>query len=1110
MGKSKQLSQQGFQPNPVPDLLYGGQRIGHLKPVHKEQSLTTNIRLTSENYQQLFEVSPFPLIVYDRDTFQILAVNLQAEIIYGYTQAEFKTLSISDLQFGFNLGSLSDLSLIQNYDVNSSFLHKTKTGSLIEVDVKVSKIDFNDRNAYLLAVIDQTEKMRAKRALERVSARFRQVFDTALVGITLTSDKGDIIEANDAFLKMVGHTRNDLKNSKLNWVEMTPPEYAHLDSKAGNEIVRTGFCEPYEKEYFRKDGSRVPILIHISPVPGEVGIMSCFILDLTELKRANLSIAGSEGNLKAIINSGNHGYLLLDKERRVLVFNKIMGEWTKALRGVEMKIGAKVSDYYRPETPSEYNEALNRAYKGVTSAFTTFYKDSKRWFRFQVTPIFNNGQIHSVCIYSTDVTAEKESAEVVKKNEEKFRSLVQNSSDITAILSSDAKIQYVSDSVAKILGYDKNDLIGKSALDFVPSADLAKVRKRWLHRLNHPNSPIKGLVHRIKNANGKWRYMETTGTNLLDNPTVNGVVINSRDITERQQTEHDLLESRQFIQQIANSTPNIIYLYDIKQKKTKYVNEAVTNLLNLTTAEILKNEPEIWQKLIYPEVRETDRKTVKRKYSATQKKGKLINEVEFRFKDKRGHWRWLLSQQVVFSTAKNGEPLQFVGTIEDITERRKMEDKLIRDAFYDDLTDLPNRNLFVQQLDKALLASREPEGNNLAVLFVDLDRFKIVNDSLGHTIGDKLLVAIAKRLKKCIRSTDMVARMGGDEFTVLVHNFLNFDDVVKIADKIQDELAQPFKLDRYEVYITPSIGIALSDNGYENAEDLLRDADTAMYRAKSQGRGRYEVFDRKMHTKVLELLKLEADLRRAMDRKEFQLHYHPIVSLETNKIIGCEALIRWNHPEKGLIYPKDFIGLAEETGLILRIDRWALYTAALQNKLWQMAGLPEVQISVNLSTHQLKQRNLTQVISKVLNETKLDPRFLRLELTESVVMENADLAIDILNEVRRMGVSLAVDDFGTGYSSLIYLKQLPIDTLKIDKSFIKDIIYDSESASIAKAIISLAHNLGLRVVAEGVENTEQLSFLRLQNCDSIQGFLFSTPLTAEQFAELLESQKTTS
>ena len=430
--------------------------------------------------------------------------------------------------------------------------------------------------------------------------------------------------------------------------------------------------------------------------------------------------------------------------------------------------------------------------------------------------------------------------------------------------------------------------------------------------------------------------------------------------------------------------------------------------------------------------------------------------------------------------------------------------QLLQMVLHDGLTGLPNRAWFVERLEEALKLAKSNSTYLFAVLFIDCDRFKVVNDSLGHLVGDQLLIAISYRLQELLDGNDMLARLGGDEFALLLTSIKDIHTATTLATNILDTLSHPFDLTRNEVFINASIGIALADGSYEKPEHLLRDADTAMYRAKELGRGRYHVFDPKMHAEALQLLEIETDLRRALERREFVLHYQPIVCLKTGKIAGFEALVRWQHPQRGLISPGLFIPVAEETGLINPIGTLVLRQACHQLRLWQQQGIADnaLTVSVNLSVRQFAREDLIEQIDAVLKETQLNPKNLKLEITESAIMDNSNSAAIILEQLQKRRIQLSIDDFGTGYSSLSYLHRFPVDTLKIDRSFVQR-LDENPDLGLIPAILSIAETLGMNAIAEGIETSQQLGQLQHFNCQFGQGYFFSKPLDTTKATELI-------
>jgi diguanylate cyclase (GGDEF)-like protein/PAS domain S-box-containing protein len=502
-------------------------------------------------------------------------------------------------------------------------------------------------------------------------------------------------------------------------------------------------------------------------------------------------------------------------------------------------------------------------------------------------------------------------------------------------------------------------------------------------------------------------------------------------------------------------------------------------------------------------IHDADRDRVKQEIDAHQKGLTPHFESEHRLLHKDGGFRWMLSRGLAVHDA-TGKALRMAGSQTDITERKVS----------DPLTGLPNRLLFIDRLGRLIKHSKRRKDHLFAVLFMDLDGFKMINDSLGHLAGDQLLVGVASRLEKCLRSSDTVARLGetftvarlgGDEFTILLDDIKEPDDANRAAERLMKALAPPFLLAGKEIFTSISIGIALSNTAYEEPEDMLRDADTAMYRAKSLGKARFEVFDADMRASVMARLQLETDMRRALERNEFRNFYQPIVALDSGHVVGFEALMRWQHPTRGMIGPEEFIFVAEETGLIRDLGWWSLREACRQMSTWRARSKAylDLTMSVNVSAKQLLQPHLVEEMKKLLTETALPPEALKLEITESAVMADPAAAAEMLQRIKSLGIRLAIDDFGTGYSSLSYLHRFPLDTLKIDRSFISGDGEGSEGMEIARTIMPMAKTLRLDVVAEGVETVEQVGLLRRLQCKYAQGYFFSKPLAPEEVPPVL-------
>jgi diguanylate cyclase (GGDEF)-like protein/PAS domain S-box-containing protein len=579
-------------------------------------------------------------------------------------------------------------------------------------------------------------------------------------------------------------------------------------------------------------------------------------------------------------------------------------------------------------------------------------------------------------------------------------------------------------------------------------------------------------------------------------PAVRRALDEAAERVERRQAQEALRESEERYMRAVQGARDGLWDWDLKTGAL-YVSPRWKEMLGFAEHEV-GAFPEEWLGRVHP----ADLKQLDTRLRAHLDGWTSHFESEHRLRQWDGTYRWVLARGLAVRTESDGAH-RIAGSLTDISERKKAEEELLKNAFFDRLTSLPSRALFENRLDRAIRIASRRQGHGFAVLFLDVDRFKVVNDSLGHAAGDQLLAAFARRLEGFLRAGDTVARFGGDEFVMLLEEVRDEAHAMLIADRILAGVSEPFWIGGHDLTVTASAGLVLSSPAHDSAGAYLRAADAAMYRAKSLGRARWEIFDDKMHARSLDLLTLEKDLRHALERSELVLHYQPLVSLGSREITGCEALLRWCHPTRGLLLPGDFIPLAEETGLIVPIGEWVLRTACVQAEAWGRRGLHRLDLSVNLSARQLTHRDLGAVVTSALRESGLDPARLTLELTESMVMGSSPQTLRTIDTLNTLGIELSIDDFGTGYSSLAYLKRFRCASLKIDGSFVRDITTDPDDAAIATAIISLAHNLRMRVIAEGIETEGQHRFLQHERCDEGQGFLFSRPVPADEFARLL-------
>lgn len=945
---------------------------------------------------------------------------------------------------------------------------------------------------------DITERRRSEEALRESEHRLRAIIDTEPACVKIVREDGIILEMNAAGIAILEAEFPDDVLGKCIYTVITQE---HKEAfRMLNESVCRGNSGSLEFELITLRGTRRWMETHAVPIRyGDSNGKSAALAityDITDRRQSGERLRQSEEKYRMLIDNVSEIVYVVAFEN-----DPFAGCVTFVSHQAENIIGYTSEEFltddglwFRLLHPDDIPVVTESMQKIVDTKKTRVREYRLRhkitgeyhWLEDKVVPRFNDaGKVNGFFGVARDVTKRKYVEEALKQNEEQYRLLFEGNPHPMWIFDLETlSFLAVNDAAIQDYGYTREEFLSITVKDIRPREDVPILLKHL------EVSVLPGI-----DFEGTRRHLKKDGTVIDAEITSHEIMFAGRrakmvmatDVTERKRMQETLRDNEARLRVLTEKMPAVLWTTDVTLTFTsslgaglQALNLQPNQVVGMTLYEYFQTDDTDFP-AIAAHRRALDGEMASYNLEWT---GRMFNNYLEPMRDAKGNI------------------IGVIGIALDVTERRQAEETVQHQAYHDALTGLPNKMLFNERL-AIDLAHAHRRGEMLAVLFLDLDRFKTINDTLGHAVGDQLLQGVAGRIISHLPEDYTIARLGGDEFLILMPEVKHVDEVARMAKNILDAFKQPWLVSGHELFVTTSVGIALYPNDGDDVETLVRNADTAMYRAKEQGRNSYQLYAPAMNVKAFEQLVMENSLRRALDRKEFVVYYQPQVSLHNGQIVGMEALIRWQHPDLGIVFPSNFIPLAEETGLIVPIGEWVLKTACAQNKEWQKAGHAPIRVSVNLASRQFQQKDLVEMVSHVLSETELEPHYLDMEITESIAMEDADITLLVLRELTKKGIQISIDDFGTGYSSLSYLKKFPIHTLKIDQSFVRDITTDPNDAAIASAIIVLGHSLKLRVVAEGVETKEQLAFLKLQKCDQIQGFLFSHPLPAKDFEKLL-------
>ena len=917
------------------------------------------------------------------------------------------------------------------------------------------------------------------------------------VGIYVVQN-GNFVYVSPLFQKVSGYSPADL-------ISRNPIDLIHSDDKEkirklAISSLKGKNTEAYEYRFIKKTGDLMWVLEKVTSIQykGHRAALGSF-MSITEHKRIENELLLSEEKYRNILENIEDGYVELDVSGNFIFFNEALCRIQGYPR--EELIKKTYRDLMDEENTKKMFTRYNKVYTTGESEKEVPYEiitksGDRRHLETSITPMKDAaGRIFAFRGIVRDRTESRHAEEVLRQNEEKYRAMIETIQDGYFEIDLNGKYTFVNDVICQHLKYSREELIGHSPKLYQSPENLKK-NVAAFNKVYETGKPVNSFEMQVTRKDGTIQISEVS-ISLIRNTQGKPIGFRgiSRDITKRKQMEETIRESEERYRTIIEEMEEWYFETDLTGNIT-FFNDIFANVLGYSQKELTGMNFRDF-------IKKEDSDSVYRLFNQVYKTGKSTKNFPYKFVRLDG--TVTSAEFSIFPKwDKEAKIAGFRGVGHDITERKRAEERIQYLATHDGLTGLPNRVMFSQLLNHAIQAARRYK-RQFAVFFIDLDRFKIINDTLGHEAGDQLLQEIATRFRQTLRAVDVIARMGGDEFVILIEEVSDLSQVATVAHKILATAIKPIMIMGEECRVTASIGISSYPKDGEEEQSLLKNADIAMYFAKEEGKNNFQFYSKDIKSQSIERLSIETNLRFALERNELSLHYQAKLDFKTNAITGVEALLRWNNPALGVVTPTQFIPVAEETGLIVPIGRWVLKTACAQNVAWQRQGLPAVCIAVNLSLRQLLDENLIEDIEKALKNSGMSPGLLELEITESMVMHSPTRMIGVLAKIKNLGVRLAIDDFGTGYSSLAQIKHFPVDTLKVDRSFIRNIPQDAEDKAITEAIIAMGKTLSLTVVAEGVETQDQMDFLKDHSCDEMQGYHFSKPIAPDQFADLLRA-----